>query len=236
MPPLMQVTGLTKRYGDVTVVSDVGFAIDAGEILGLIGPNGSGKTTVLECLAGLLPADGGTVYWNGGVLPAERRKAALFYVPDGITPYAEHPVGAVLSFLGAVYGVPAARAAELVDGLALARVLDKRVGALSKGYRRRLLVAIGLLTPHPLVMMDEPFDGFDVRQTREVMRLLQRVSEAGRSLLLAIHQLTDAEKICDRFVLLTNGGVCGSGSRDDLCTAAGLPVSTGLEEVFLALT
>jgi len=95
-------------------------------------------------------------------------------------------------------------------------VLTKTVGALSKGYRRRLLLAVGLLAPQPLLAMDEPFDGLDLRQTREVMGLLRRVAEGGRALLLSIHQLTDAERVCDRFVLLAAGRVRGEGTLAEL--------------------
>ena len=233
---LMEVAGLTKRYGDLTVLSEVGFALERAEILGLIGPNGSGKTTVLECLAGLQPTDGGTVFWDGIPLPPGRRKTALFYLPDGIAPYAEQAVRSVLSFFGAAYRLPGTRVAQTVEALALAPVLGTPVGALSKGYRRRLLMALGLLTPNPLLMMDEPFDGFDLRQVHAMMGLLRHLREGGRTLLLAIHQLTEAERICDRFVLLAAGRVRGMGSLDALCNAAGLPPRAGLEEVFLALT
>jgi ABC-2 type transport system ATP-binding protein len=113
-------------------------------------------------------------------------------------------------------------------------VLTKPVGALSKGYRRRLLLALGLLAPQPLLVMDEPFDGLDLRQTREAMALLRRVAEGGRALLLSIHQLTDAERVCDRFVLLAGGRIRGEGTLPELRAAVGLSAG-GLEEVFLAL-
>lgn len=233
---LMEVAGLTKRYGDLDVLSDISFAVKRGEILGLIGPNGSGKTTLLECLAGLLLADAGTVCWDTVPLPRDLRKTLLFYLPDGITPYAEHPVKAVLSFFARAYRIAPGHLAETTEALALGPILGRRVGTLSKGYRRRLLMALGLLTPHPLLMMDEPFDGFDLHQTRSVMGILRDRQARGRTLLLATHQLTDAERICDRFVLLAAGRVRGVGSLSALRDVAGLPHSSGLEEAFLALT
>ena len=233
---LLEVVGLNKRYGDAVVLDGVSLAVERGEIVGLIGPNGSGKTTLLETLAGLLPADSGRVRWNGASLPASERKSALFYLPDGIAPYAEHSVRAVLSFFEAVYLLSPAQTAEAIATLALGPVLDKPVGALSKGFRRRLLLAIGLLTPHPLLVMDEPFDGFDLHQTREMMTVLRRLVARSRSLLLAIHQLTDAERICDRFVLLAAGRVRGTGTLANLRKTAGVAPEAGLEEVFLALT
>jgi len=114
-------------------------------------------------------------------------------------------------------------------------VLAKQVLALSKGYGRRLMLALALITPHPLLLMDEPFDGFDLRQTREIMRLIRGMAVLGRTLVLAIHQLADAERVCDRFVLLAGGRVRGSGTLDHLRARTALP-SARLEDVFLALT
>jgi ABC-2 type transport system ATP-binding protein len=106
---------------------------------------------------------------------------------------------------------------------------------LSKGYGRRLLLALALLTPHPLVMMDEPFDGFDLRQTRNIMGVLREVAASGRTLVLAIHQLGDAARVCDRFVLLAEGRVRGAGTMAELRTQTGNQAA-GLEDIFLALT
>ena len=106
---------------------------------------------------------------------------------------------------------------------------------LSKGELKRLLLALGLLPPHPLLLLDEPFDGLDFRQTRDVMALLRDTRAQGRTLFLSIHQLNDAARICDRLVLLSRGRVVGEGTLDELRAAAGL-ADGGLEEVFLALT
>nr|WP_206664733.1 ATP-binding cassette domain-containing protein [Dankookia rubra] len=125
--PLLRVSGLTKRYGDQLALAEVGFGLGTGEVVGLIGPNGAGKTTVLECLAGLLPADAGTVHWSGEELPPARRKAALFYLPDGITPDAEQPVSGVLTFFGRAWNLPGTQLAEAVKALALDPVLESRL-------------------------------------------------------------------------------------------------------------
>ena len=108
-------------------------------------------------------------------------------------------------------------------------------GSGGQGLSSRLLLALGLLAPHGVVLMDEPFDGFDLRQTREVVHLLRAEAAKGRSLVLAIHQLADAERVCDRFVLLSQGRLRGCGTLDDLRTRTGLG-NAGLEEIFLALT
>ena len=107
--------------------------------------------------------------------------------------------------------------------------------ALSKGYARRLVLALGLLAPQPLLLMDEPFDGFDLRQTRDVMALLRALATNGRTLVLATHQLTDAERVCDRFLFLGEGRVLALGTLGELRARAALPAAR-LEDLFLALT
>jgi ABC-2 type transport system ATP-binding protein len=232
---LLRVDSISKQYADQPVLSDVTFDIQAGEILGIIGPNGAGKTTLLEAVSGMLPVDKGDVRWHGKLLPPSRRREAIFYLPDGVRPYQDQPVTRVLSFFAGVYRRSTDEIAHAIESVGLTPVLHKRVDSLSKGYARRLMLALGLLTPHPLLLMDEPFDGFDLRQTRAIVNLLRREAVKGRTFVLAIHQLADAERVCDRFILLADGRVRGIGTLGDLRTRTG--VSDGsLEDIFLALT
>ena len=235
LDPLLEVSGLGKSYRDQVALADISFTAARGEILGIIGPNGAGKTTLLEALAGILPADAGLVLCHGKPVPAARRRDTMFYVPDGIRPYQDQFVTQVLTFFAGVYGKSTQRVAEAVVSAGLQPVLGKRIHALSKGYNRRLLLALGFLAPHPIVLMDEPFDGFDLRQTREIMNVLRDIARNGRTLVLAIHQLGDAARVCDRFVLLADGRVRGVGTLAELRAQTGKPAA-GLEEVFLALT
>jgi ABC-type multidrug transport system ATPase subunit len=232
---LMKVAGVAKRYGDQRALADVSFAVNAGEVLGLIGPNGAGKTTLLEAIAGLVPADAGHVFWRGNSPPLSQRRELMFYLPDGVRPWEDEYVARLLGFFAAAYGRPAAITTEAIRALGLAPVLRQRIGALSKGYGRRLMLALALIAPQPLLLMDEPFDGFDLRQTREVMGVVREVARNGRTLVLAIHQLIDAERVCDRFVLLADGRVRGTGTLTDLRAQTAMPAA-GLEDVFLALT
>jgi ABC-2 type transport system ATP-binding protein len=234
-PVLMEVSGLSKAYSGQTALADISFLVMPGEILGLIGPNGAGKTTLLEAVAGILPADDGRVLWRTTLLPASRRRELIFYLPDGLRPWDDQYVQRLLEFFAAVYGRSENDVGETVRAIGLRPVLGKRVITLSKGFARRLMLGLALLTPHPVLLMDEPFDGFDIRQTREVMGLLRQVAANGRTLVLAIHQLADAERICDRFVLLAAGRVRGIGTLADLRTQTAKP-EAGLEEVFLELT
>jgi ABC-2 type transport system ATP-binding protein len=232
---LVQVAGITKWYGEQRALADVSFDIRRGEILGLIGPNGSGKTTLLETIAGLLPVDAGSVLWQRSPLPQNRRRDVIFYLPDGLRPWDGQHVIRVLEFFASAFGRRIVDLDEMTRSVGLEQVLGKHVSALSKGYARRLMLALALLTPHPVVLMDEPFDGFDIRQTLEVMTLMRRVAAHGRTFTFAIHQLADAERVCDRFILLADGRICGIGSLDDLRAQTG-QTTAGLEDVFLALT
>jgi ABC-type multidrug transport system ATPase subunit len=234
-PVLMQVAALAKRYGDQQVLADISFSVHGGEILGLIGPNGAGKTTLLETIAGILPADSGAILWRGRLLPPAERRQVVFYLPDGVRPWQDEYVQRVLLFVAGVYRKNATHVAQVIATVGLEPVMHKRVLALSKGYARRLMWALALLAPHPLLLMDEPFDGFDLRQTRQMAAVLRQTIAAGRTLLLSIHQLLDAQRVCDRFVLLADGRVGGVGRLADLRARAQQPAGN-LEEVFLALT
>jgi ABC-2 type transport system ATP-binding protein len=233
MNELVRVEGVTKRFKDRRVLDDVSFTVREGEVLGLIGPNGAGKTTLFECLSGLLAANGGIIKSQGRTLPPSDRKQTLFYLPDAILPWAEQTVKWVLSFFEKLYRHK--NSSELAEPLRLSEIMNSRIGSLSKGELKRTLLALGLLTPHPLLLLDEPFDGLDLRQTRDVMTLLRKHAATGRTLMLSIHQLVDAGRVCDRLVMLSGGRVVGEGTIDELRARANL-ADGGVEEIFLALT
>ena len=228
----LEVVGLRKHFGPVIAVADATFDVGAGEVVGLLGPNGAEKSTILECLAGLLPADGGAVRLDGAVLAPDARRRALFLLPDGVAPWPDQRVGWVLDFAGALYGGDGGRDAE--DALGVTPLRERRLGELSKGQRKRVLLAYALGTPQPVVLMDEPFDGLDLRQTREAIALLRRTAAAGRALVLSINAMGDAARVCDRLVLLSDGRTVAQGTLDGLRARATLP-GGDLEEVFLAL-
>jgi ABC-2 type transport system ATP-binding protein len=232
---VIDVRHISRRFGRLVALRDVSFSLRPGEILGLVGPNGAGKTTLLEIVSGLLPAESGTVALGDAPLAPDARKRAMFYVPEATTPYPTESVGRVLGLFARLFASGHERLASTISALRLDPVMETRVGDLSKGYRRRLLIALGLIAPQPLLIMDEPFDGLDLKQTREVIAVLRQAANEGRTLLLSIHQLADAERVCDRFVLLSGGTVRGEGTLEVLRSRARVG-EVGLEEVFLALT
>src|SRR6202050_3147252 len=231
---LFEVNGLCKRFGRIAALSDVSFQVRAGEVLGLIGPNGAGKSTLFECLGGVLPSDSGTVCAGDRPVGTRERPSLLFYVPDGITPWPAQPVRWALDFTIGFFGGRPALRDEVIDQLDLRQLLRQPVGTLSKGQRKRALLAIGLLTPHPALLIDEPFEGLDLRQARDIAAALRAHAARGRTLFLSIHQIGDAGRLCDRFVLLNGGRVRGEGTVQELAQQA--KARKDLEEVFLALT
>jgi ABC-2 type transport system ATP-binding protein len=236
---LLHARNLTKRYGRLTALSDVSFAVRDGEVLGLIGPNGSGKTTLFECMGGVLPLDAGSLTRNGAPLTDRERASSLFYLPDAIAPWPSQTVRWAIDFALGFFGGRHELCGEVVQRLDVDRLLDLTIGSLSKGQRKRALLAIGLLMPQPILLADEPFDGLDLRQSRDVAQTLRSYASAGRTMFLSIHQIRDAARVCDRFVLLSGGRTRGEGTLQELTAAAsarGSDAGGDLEEVFLALT
>src|SRR5262249_1954407 len=158
----------------------------------------------------------GDVRWQGRSLSRAQRRNSIFYLPDGLRPYQDQYVARVLAFFAGVYRTPQAQVARAIERLALAPVLQKHVRALSNRFGRRVILATALLAPQPLLIMAEPFDGFDLRQTHDAVRMLRELAAGGRSLVLAIHQLADAERACDHFLLLAEGRVLAHGTLDEL--------------------
>src|SRR5215213_2776082 len=132
-----RVEHLTKTYGRLTALSDVSFSIRPGEMLGLIGPNGSGKTTLFECVAGVLPHDTGVVLAGERPLPPRARGSEIFYLPDAIAPWPAQTVRWAIDFALGFFGGRRDRRDDIVNRLDLGRLLDMRMGALSKGQRKR---------------------------------------------------------------------------------------------------
>src|SRR5436305_56113 len=184
----LAVSNLSARRGARDILASVSFTAHPGQILGVIGPNGAGKTTLFECVAGLLPRTAGEV-----------RGAPLFYVPDAVRPWPEQTVRWTLALQARMFATTGDQ--QLLDE----NLLDWPVGTLSKGEAKRLGLALGLIVPRPVLLLDEPFDGLDLRQAGQAMEVLRQDAARGRTLVLSIHQLTDAARGCDRFVLSNDG-------------------------------
>jgi ABC-2 type transport system ATP-binding protein len=234
--PRLTVDRLRKRFGYVEALRDATFLVEAGEVLCLLGPNGAGKSTLLACLAGLLLADGGEVRGDDGqpVAPDHRRDT-LLYLPDAVTPWPDQTADWIVQFWRVMVGAHDGRWTAISDVLGLDELRGRRLGTLSKGERKRVLLGLTLAAPQPIVLMDEPFDGLDLRQTRATIALFRELAGSGRSLVLSIHSMPDAARVADRLVLLNDGSTIAEGTLGELRGRAGVSADADLEDVFLAL-
>jgi ABC-type multidrug transport system ATPase subunit len=220
----------------VPALDGVSFDVREGEIVGLIGPNGAGKSTLLACLAGLAAPDSGSVRLNGRALTAAERRRSCFFLPDGIAPWADQPAAWVLDFAAELYGADEPWRSRLADALALTGFTSKPMGDLSKGQRKRVLLALALMVRRDVTLIDEPFDGLDPRQALALGAQIRERAKNGRAFVLSIHAMSEATRTCDRHVLLYEGRVLAEGTLAVLRAHSSLGENAGLEEVFLALT
>jgi ABC-2 type transport system ATP-binding protein len=223
-----------RKLGGQNVLSSVNLQVERGSIVAVIGPNGAGKTTLLECIAGLQPHEGSVEIEGTVVLPGLRNRS-IFYQPDQILPYPDHGVYSTLLFFQSMLSAESERLSELIDRLKLDSVLNKAAKELSRGYQKRLLITIALLSSAPVLLLDEPFEGLDIKQTKEVVAILNSEKSTGRTLILSIHQIADAQRIADEFLLVSEGKILGGGTLTHLREKSGLS-NGSLEDVFVALT
>ena len=215
------------------VVDRASFQVAPGEVLAVIGPNGAGKTSLLRAILGFTRARSCRVLFDGeqvSSLPERRRVFA--YMPDEAEPPGEVQVRRIVD--AATGSLAPDLVQKFVIGLGLSTLLEARAGSLSRGEKRRLLLFEALSAPRPVVVLDEPLGTFDPLQVLDVAGLLKACAGAGRALILSVHQLSDAQKVASRFLLLDAGRSVAQGTLADLRAKAGRP-DAALEEIFLAL-
>jgi ABC-2 type transport system ATP-binding protein len=216
------VSGLAKRFDDVQAVAEVSFAVAAGELFGFLGPNGAGKTTTINMLTGLARPDAGTVR-IGGIDCTENPKAAqhlIGVVPDESNLYPELSGFDNLCFCGALYGLPKAarrtRAGELLERFGLAQAAGRRFGGYSKGMKRKLTIAAGIIHKPPILFLDEPTTGIDVASARQVREMIGALHRAGTTIFLTTHYIEEAERLCSRIAFVVNGRIVQTDTVDNL--------------------
>lgn len=218
---MIEVEHLTKHYGDHLAVSDIGFRVRAGEIVGFLGPNGAGKSTTLRMLTGYLLPNEGRIRIGGQDALAHPLAARrlIGYMPESVPLYRELRVREYLRYRAALKGVPRRDIRKRIDAaLEMATVADVRdriIGQLSKGYRSRVGLADALLADPPILVLDEPTAGLDPNQIRQVRDLIR--SMAGhKAVLVSTHILPEVESTCGRVLILNRGQLVGEGTPEDL--------------------
>ncbi len=223
-PSVLEVEGLGKRYGDFWAVRDVSFTVRRGEIFGLIGANGAGKSTTLKTIAGLIEPTEGSVRVGGERAddPAVRQRVG--YLPEESPLYDDMTARTYLRFFGELYGmdknVARPRIESLLDGLRL-DYRDRKIGDLSKGMRRKIAIARSLLHDPDVLLYDEPASGLDPVMSAHVLDIIQGMRAAGRTVIFSAHNLYHVERICDRVLILAKGKQAAIGSMDELRADSG---------------
>jgi ABC-2 type transport system ATP-binding protein len=237
---VIEVDGLTKRYGDVVAVDELHFAVAPGEVLGLVGPNGAGKTTTLRCLCGILRPSAGSIRIAGHDLSADPigAKSRLAFVPDEPHLFDALTTEEHLRFVARLYGVPepTARIAALLHELEL----EERRGALpdelSRGMKQKLAIACGLVHDPSVLILDEPLTGLDPGAIRRMKSTIVARARDGASIILSSHLLHLVEELCTRILVIQRGRAVADGRIDEIRASRPDLVGRGLEDLFLALT
>lgn len=240
--PAIEVVALRKAYGSVDAVRDVSFVVGSGEIFGILGPNGAGKTTTVECLAGLRQADGGTVRILGH--DPQKDPASVREVLGVQLQAAElnerMTVAEAMRLYASFYEDPA-DTAELLDLLDLAPHRHQQFAKLSGGQKQRLSIALALVGNPQVAILDELTTGLDPQARRTTWELVERVRDRGVTILLVTHFMDEAERLCDRLVIIDQGVVVAEGSPAELIESVDservlrLRVEPHEEELTLAL-
>ena len=209
---MLRADSLTRRYGDVVAVDDVSFETTRGEIVGLLGHNGAGKTTVMKLLTGFLEPSAGAAYIDDiDVLEQpEVARANIGYLPENRPLYSELTVVDYLAFTATVRGIDASeRQAAVVDAIEktdLRDRIDDEIGTLSRGYQQRVGVAQAMVHHPKALILDEPTNGLDPSQTQQMRELIRALSEES-TVLLSTHIMQEVEAICDRVLIMRNGRI-----------------------------
>lgn len=228
------VEGLTRRYGAVTAADGISFDVAAGEVFGLLGPNGAGKTTTLECILGLGRADAGRITVCGADVGTDPRAA-------------QAKVGAVLQATGLqdkitprealdlfrTFYPQAVATGTLIEQFGLREKQDAAYDTLSGGQKQRLALALAFVGDPSVFVLDEPTAGLDPQMRREVQDHIRAMKDTGRAVLLATHDMDEAERLCDRLAVVAGGRIVAMGTASDLMARS---PSASLEDVILQLT
>ena len=236
---MIEVRNLTKVFGETVAVDDVSFDVARGEVVGFVGCNGAGKTTVMRVLTSFAAATSGDAYMGGYHVfwDSNEARRIIGYLPEDTPLYTDMRVSEYLMFRARLKEVPAClrkrRVAECIDRCGLADVSRRVIGQLSKGFRQRVGLAETLVGDPKILILDEPTAGLDPIQVREARELIRELGET-RTVLVSTHILPEVEMICGRTIVIDNGKIVADGPTADLIAESG--AGERLEDVFIRLT
>ena len=218
---MIEIEGLTKRFGPLTAVNDLSLRVAKGEVLGFLGPNGAGKSTTMKMITGYLAPTSGRARVCGHDVETDAiaARSCIGYLPEGAPAYGDMRARDFLYFIAGVRGFKSNAAKQRVDAVVakteLDTVLDQTIETLSKGFKRRVGLAQAILHDPPVLIMDEPTDGLDPNQKHSVRALL-RAMAAEKAIIVSTHLLEEVEAICTRAVIIDRGQIVADGTPDQL--------------------
>lgn len=219
---IIKVQNLVKRYGEIAAADDISFSVNEGEIFGIIGPNGAGKTTTVECISGLREIDSGSINIFG-YSPRKNRKKIKEFVGVQLQESALPPrlrVGEALELFASFYSNPL-DPDELLDTLGIIDLKNKPFRSLSGGQKQRLSIALALVGNPKVAILDELTTGLDPEARRETWSLIEGIRDRGVTVILVTHFMDEAERLCDRIVLINHGSVVALDTPETIAKEAG---------------
>jgi ABC-2 type transport system ATP-binding protein len=234
-PPVIELFGLTKRFGGATVVDDLSFRVEPGRVTGFLGPNGAGKSTTMRMILGLDTPGAGTALIGSSPYRSLRRPLTL--VGALLEAGAAHPARRArdhLAWLAASNDLPAARVGEVLEITGLVSAAGRRVGALSLGMRQRLGIAAALLGDPPILLLDEPINGLDPEGVRWIRTLMRSMAAEGRSVLVSSHLMSETAATADHLIIIGRGRLLADIGTREFVASAGPGAS--LEDAYMNLT
>lgn len=206
----IEVKSLFKYYGQQAAVNDVSFSVKQGEILGFLGPNGAGKSTTMKIITGFIPSHSGEVTVCGLKVDVDNLEARklIGYLPENNPLYLDMYVKEYLEFVGGIYRIKKlkSRVNEMIDAVGLGIEQNKKIGALSKGYRQRVGLAQAIIHDPKVLILDEPTSGLDPNQLVEIRELIRTIGKE-KTVMFSTHIMQEAEAICDRLVIINKGRI-----------------------------
>lgn len=215
----IEVKNVFKYFGEQAAVKDISFSVKKGEIVGFLGPNGAGKSTTMRMITGFLPVSAGEIYVAGLKVGIDNLKAQqkIGYLPENNPLYVDMYVKEYLEFVGRIYKVPNLknRIKEMIDAVGLEVEQNKKIGALSKGYRQRVGLAQAIIHDPEVLILDEPTSGLDPNQLVEIRELIKTIGKE-KTLMLSTHIMQEAEAICDKIVIISKGEIVTNKTTTEL--------------------
>jgi len=237
---MIQVTNLSKSYGDIKAVNDISFEITKGEIFGLLGPNGAGKSTTLNMMSTVVKNDTGTIVIDGLDVKnnSEKSKRLIGVVPQEISLYEDLSAYQNLLFWGNLYGIPSKELKERIDKtLELIGLLDRKkdpIKTYSGGMKRRINIAAALLHQPKVLFMDEPTVGIDPQSRNHIFEVIETLNKQGMTIIYTTHYMEEVERLCDRIAIIDSGKIVAQGTQSELADLVNAKESIQLEFDFLS--